>query len=118
MRCRIPSSLAVAVAIKAIRRPLLAANRSANALLPLRAPPRTRINFGDVRDALASIDGDIVLLLLGPVYLQYRRSGQRLHDDAILFCLLAQPIQLLRRCLRRINIKVNADMLKTDGDFL
>src|SRR5207237_350911 len=114
-RSRISSSLAVAVAIKATGRPLLAANRSANELLPLRAPPRTNTNLGDV---LASIDRDIFLLLLRPVYLQYRRSGQRLHDDAILFCLLTQPIQLLCRCLRRINIKVNTDMLKTDGNLL
>src|SRR2546421_2146819 len=115
MRARISSSPAVAVAIKATRRPLLAANCSAKALLPLRAPPRINTNFGDV---LASIDGDIVLLLLRPIYLQCRRSSQRLHDDAILFCLLAQPFQLLCRCLRRINIKGYTDMLKTDRDVL
>src|SRR5260370_34018488 len=103
--------MAVAVEIKAIRRPLLAANRSVNALLPLRAPPRTRINFGDVRDVPASIDGDIVLLLLGPVYLQYWRSGQRLHDDAVLFSLLTEPTYLLLRFLRRINSRVNTCIL-------
>src|SRR6266702_6469735 len=46
MRSRISSSPAVAVAMKATDCPLLAANRSAKALFPLRAPPRITISRG------------------------------------------------------------------------
>src|SRR2546427_262180 len=46
MRSRISSSPAVAVAMKATERPLLAANCSAKALFPLRAPPRITMSRG------------------------------------------------------------------------
>jgi hypothetical protein len=52
-----------------------------------------------------------------PFGLQFGRARQRLPDHTILFCLLAQSAELLRRGLRRNNFKAKMDALKADGDI-
>jgi hypothetical protein len=49
-----------------------------------------------------------------PHVLDWRRMQQCLHYNAILFGFLLKSCQLLLRCLRRVDIKIDADAFKAD----
>ena len=49
-----------------------------------------------------------------PHVLDWRRMQQCLHYNAILFGFLLKSCQLLLRCLRRVDIKIDPDAFKAD----
>src|ERR1700752_1737280 len=54
-------------------------------------------------------------LRTGPYVLDRRRMQESLHDHAILLSFLLERGQLLCRRLRRTNIEIDPDILKSDG---
>src|SRR5215212_11218737 len=57
-------------------------------------------------------------LSLCPLRLEVRCLSQRLEDDAVLLCFLAQVLQLFFGSLRRDDVEGGADSLEANGDVL
>ena len=83
---------------------------------PERVPRSSSPGSGSLTTRRTSVPRPIAAAA-GPLELDFRRPAERLHDDAVLFGLRAQRVELIRGCRRGDDVETYADGLESDRDL-